>query len=323
MEENPNNSDHNSSDNNNNNKLNPLMPPVRTAFLAVIGVFILYQFGGGILMLLIFGADFSNADMNAVRLLTMGGQVLLILLPAIWIAKNIYLDVSTILRIRVPNWKEFIVFVLGLILLFFLLQNFLYIQNYLLNELAQSSQIFNEIKSLLDELDKYVEETYSDILVTKNIIEMILVMLVVAVTPSICEEVFFRGLVQKSFELQLRPWLAIFITSAFFALYHFNPYGLIALGALGVYFGFSAYISNSIFIPMLLHFVNNFSQILIFYLFGSDDFLETDIINESAFNFQLISFLFLLLLFVTFIYYVKKYYPIIKGDKNDLSKLRS
>ena len=64
-------------------QLNPTMPPVRAAFLAVIGVFVLYQFGGGILMVLIFGLDLENADMNAIRLLTMGGQVLLILFPVV------------------------------------------------------------------------------------------------------------------------------------------------------------------------------------------------------------------------------------------------
>jgi membrane protease YdiL (CAAX protease family) len=298
------------------------MPPVRAAFLAVIGVFLLYQFGGGILMLLIFGMDLENADMNAVRLLTMGGQVLLILFPALWLAKSIYEDVSTIIRVRVPNWKEFAVFTIGLIILVPLLQNYLYIQNFLVNKLAELSPLFNDIKYLLDEADKYIEKTYTDILVANNFIELILIVLVVAITPSICEEVFFRGFIQKSFELQMRPWLAIFITSAFFALYHFNPYGLLALGALGIYFGFSAYLSNSIFIPMVLHFINNFSQVMIFHLFGTEDFLETDIIYEGSFESQLISFLFLLTLFSTFIYYVKKYYPIIKGEQNDLSKLR-
>jgi CAAX protease family protein len=296
-------------------QLNPTMPPVRAAFLAVIGVFVLYQFGGGILMVLIFGLDLENADMNAIRLLTMGGQVLLILLPALWLAKSIYEDVSTIIRVRVPDWKEFAVFTIGLIILVPLLQNYLYIQNYLITKLANSSSLFYDIKMLLDEADQFIEKTYTDILVANNIIEIILIVFVVAITPSICEEVFFRGFVQKSFELQMRPWLAIFITSAFFALYHFNPYGLLALGALGVYFGFSAYLSNSIFIPMVLHFINNFSQVMIYYLFDTEDYLATDIINESAFETQAISFLFLLLLFTTFIYYVRKYYPTIKGEQ--------
>ncbi len=318
MENNSNIPKHDSSNNDQDYKtsqLNPTMPPVRAAFLAVIGVFILYQFGGGILMVLIFGLDLESADMNALRLLTMGGQVLLILLPALWLSKKIYEDVSTILRVRIPNWKEFAVFTIGLIILVPLLQNYLYIQNFLITKLAESSSLFNDIKVLLDQADKYIEQTYTDILFANNIIEIILIIFVVAITPSICEEVFFRGFVQKSFELQMRPWLAIFITSAFFALYHFNPYGLIALGALGVYFGFSAYISNSIFIPMVLHFINNFSQVMIFYLFDTEDFLETDIIDASAFDSQVISFLLLLLLFSTFIYYVRKHYPIIKGER--------
>ncbi|MBL1215246.1 MAG: CPBP family intramembrane metalloprotease [Ignavibacteriae bacterium] len=326
MEDNSNNPDQNSSNKEQDertSKLNPTMPPVRAAFLAVIGVFILYQFGGGILMLLIFGLDLENADMNAVRLLTMGGQILLILFPALWLAKSIYEDVSTIIRVRVPNWKEFAVFTIGLIILVPLLQNYLYIQNFLISKLAELSPFFSDIKYLLDEADKYIEKTYTDILVANNFIELILIVFVVAITPSICEEVFFRGFVQKSFELQMRPWLAIFITSAFFALYHFNPYGLLALGALGVYFGFSAYLSNSIFIPMVLHFINNFSQVMIFHLFGAEDFLETDIIYDGAFESQIISFLLLLILFSTFIYYVKKHYPTIKGEKDDLSKLRS
>jgi len=135
-------------------KLTPGMNPLTAAFLALAVVFILYQFGGAILTLLIFGLDFEKANVNSVRLLTMGGQILFILLPALLFAKFVYTDVTSTLRVKLPSMKEVIVFIGGLVLLTPLLQSFLYIQNFLFNKLADSISVVHAIRNLIDEIDK-------------------------------------------------------------------------------------------------------------------------------------------------------------------------
>ena len=59
----------------------PTMSPNKAAILGLIAVFFIFQFGGGLLALSVFGFDLNNADMNLMRLLTIGSQILFILFP--------------------------------------------------------------------------------------------------------------------------------------------------------------------------------------------------------------------------------------------------
>ena len=181
-------------------KIIPTMSPNKAAVLGLIVVFFIFQFGGGLLALSVFGFDLNKADMNLMRLLTIGSQILFILFPAILFSKLVFEDVTKILRVRLPAPKEIGIFVVGLILLIPLLQNYLHIQNYILVELAKSVPFIEGIKNFFDMMDKLVEESYLQLLSAKNAFEYFIVIITVSVTPAICEEFFFRGFVQKSFE---------------------------------------------------------------------------------------------------------------------------
>ena len=301
-------------------KIFSTMSPISAAFIALIGIFMLYQFGGALLTLIIFGFNFEKADVNALRLLTMAGQILLMLLPTLVLAKYVYRDnISFILRMRFPSLKEVGAFVLGLILLTPLLQNFLYIQNFLLQKLAAFSPFVKSIMNLLDKLDDVLEKTYSNLLASHSAFEASFIIFVVAVIPALCEETLFRGFVQKSFEQKLKPFWSIFITAVFFGLYHFNPYGLIALIALGVYFGFAAYTSNSIFVPITLHFLNNFLAVLAYFIFGKEELINTVATKNDNIIPQLISLIIFSILFFSYISYVKiNYHKLLPKHSEEL-----
>lgn len=286
----------------------PTMSPNKAAILGLIAVFFIFQFGGGLLAISVFGFDLNNADMNLMRLLTIGSQILFILFPAILFSKLVFEDVTSVIRFRMPNPKEVGLFSIGLLLLVPLLQNYLNIQNYVLQELSKNSPFFLGIKNFLDNLDKLVEESYLQLLTANNLFEYILVIFTVSITPAICEEVFFRGFVQKSFEFKQKPFTAILLTSIFFGLYHFNPYGLLPLIVLGIYLGFAVYKSNSIVVPVILHFLNNFIAILAFFIFGEEELLQSNFVDPETINSHLISFTLLLLFFIVFVFYINKNY---------------
>lgn len=306
----------NNNDQNNNNEPrlndvgldNPAIAPITAALFGLVGVFILYQIGGSLISLAIFGLDMKDANMNAVRLLTMGSQILFILLPALLLSKLVYQDVTSVIRLKLPKMKEIGIFVVGLIILTPLLQNYLEIQNYLLDKLTELSPFFSSAKEFLDQLDEFVEETYKSILSADNFFEGSLIVLVVAAVPALCEEVFFRGYVQKSFELKTTPFWGAALSAVFFGLYHFNPYGLLALIALGFYFGYVTYKSNSIIIAFVLHFLNNFLAVMAFLIYGEEDLISSDVVNTSSIQVNLISFFLLLSIFFVFIYFVNKMY---------------
>ena len=290
------------------NKLNPIISPISAAFIGLFGGFFLYQIVGGILTLLIFGLDVEKAPVNGFRLMTMAGQVLFILLPALLFSKWFYEDVTTVIRFKPSRWKEIGLFVIGIIILTPLLQNFVVIQNYFIDKLASSSATVNSVKSVFDSLNDKVETTYSNLITAHSIPEGMLVILVVAAVPAVCEEVMFRGFIQKSFELKFKPYLAILITSVFFGLYHFNPYGLIPLIALGFYFGFAAYISDSIFTSMSLHFLNNFVAVIMFFFAGNEDVMSPSVNNAVDLKSSITIFVSLLVIFSGVIFMIVKYY---------------
>ncbi|MBU0472686.1 MAG: CPBP family intramembrane metalloprotease [Bacteroidetes bacterium] len=291
------------------NEINPTMHPGKAAIYGLIIVFFLFQFGGGLLFLAIFGTDLSSANVNAVRLFNVAGQLLFILAPTIMLAKLVYVDkVSPVLRIKLPTIKEVVIFIVGLVILIPLLQSFIYVQNYIIQQLADSFSIFQHMKNFADDLDKLMESSYGIILNAQSLFEIVFVVLVVSITPAICEEVFFRGFTQKSLEYSMKPFWAILITSFAFALYHFNPYGLLALTILAMYLGFAAYQSKSIVIPMTLHFINNFISILAYFIWGSDELMNTSIVKPDEFSLHIILLLLLTILFFFFLFYLKKNY---------------
>ncbi|MEJ5262715.1 MAG: CPBP family intramembrane glutamic endopeptidase [Ignavibacterium sp.] len=296
--------------NQNDDSVKSNISPIAAAFIGLVGGFFLYQFVGGLLSLIVFGFDLDKAPVNGLRLMTMAGQILFILLPALIFSKLIYENVGKIIRLRIPDWTEIILFVVGIGILTPLLQSYLYIQNYYIEVWAKHSESINTLKSFFDSLNELVDKTYGNLLRASNIPELLLVVLVVAVVPAVSEEVMFRGFIQRSFELKIKPFIAAFLTAIFFSLYHFNPYGLIPLAVLGFYFGFAAYTSRTLLIPVLLHFLNNFTAVMLYFIIGSEELIKSDVSAKSGedLGFYTLVTIALTIVFALLIVLIKKYY---------------
>lgn len=293
-------------------KPDPQISPIAAGFIGLIGGFFLYQVVGGLITLIIFGLDVEHAPVNSMRLMTMAGQILFILLPALLFSKLFYRNISEIIRLKIPRWEEVLLFILGIIILTPLLQSYLYIQNHYIDLWASNSSFINSIKELLDSLNEMLEQAYGNLISINNFFEGILVVIVVALVPAVSEEFMFRGFVQKSFEFKLKPFKAALITAAFFGIYHFNPYGIIPLVLLGLYFGFAAYMSNSIIIPVVLHFLNNFAAVILYFILGDEDLIKSAPEGKIDLQSSFITFLGLSVLFAGVIFLIKKYYSKVK-----------
>jgi membrane protease YdiL (CAAX protease family) len=94
---------------------------------------------------------------------------------------------------------------------------------------------------------------------------------VVALVPALCEELLFRGLVQRSFE-EVTPGIrGAVIAGLIFGAYHLNPFALVPVAALGVYLGFIVYRAENISVAISTHFFNNFIACTAAYLKIDDD----------------------------------------------------
>jgi membrane protease YdiL (CAAX protease family) len=291
-------------------EISPRISPLTASFLGLLSVFFLYQIGGSLLTYLILGFNLKNADVISIRLLTMAGQLLFILLPALLFTRYIYLDVTQILRFRLPDISGVLLFTAGLLCLTPLLESYLYIQNAILIKLSQIYPFIFKMKEFIDKIDKLVEESYSSILASHSVPEGLMIIIVVAVVPAICEEIFFRGFVQKGFEFKLKPFTSALITAIFFGLYHFHPYQIVPLTALGLYFGYAVYLSDSIFTSIFLHFLNNLFAVIMFFIYGSEDIATPKTFSASELTTSVMVFAGLSVLFTLIIIYIKKVYYI-------------
>ncbi len=88
-------------------------------------------------------------------------------------------------------------------------------------------------------------------------IGIIPILLVVAVSPGICEEIFFRGLILGQHRRVLSPARAVLIGGVLFGLFHLSIYRFIPTAFLGCVAGALVVRSRSILPAMVLHILYN------------------------------------------------------------------
>ncbi|MDZ4711971.1 MAG: CPBP family intramembrane glutamic endopeptidase [bacterium] len=246
------------------------MPPLVFIFLSLSAVFILYQIVGGTISYFVLGSemDINAENVNLMRLILTFGQFMFILFPAILFVMLQDNNLKQTFRLNKPKMSVFILAIIGILVIQPFLQVFLYYQNELIFNLPFGGDAIKQMKELFDTMESATTK-----LVTANSIpELIVIVIVIAVTPAICEEFLFRGLVFKNFEKIIPAGKAIFFTGFLFALFHFHPFNLIALTVLGIFLTFIVYHSGSIYTAVFCHFINNFLSALAVYIYGKDTF---------------------------------------------------
>ena len=85
-----------------------------------------------------------------------------------------------------------------------------------------------------------------------------------ALLPAVGEEWTFRGVVQGMFTRNKH--VAIWATAAIFSFVHMQFYGFLPRMLLGAMFGYMLWWTGSLWVPMLMHFVNNCAAAVVAYL---------------------------------------------------------
>ncbi len=79
----------------------------------------------------------------------------------------------------------------------------------------------------------------------------------VAVIAPIIEELIFRGLILQGFRRNYNGFVAVFMSALLFALFHLNPWQFPATFILGLLLGWLVVRTNSLFLAILGHSINN------------------------------------------------------------------
>jgi len=108
-----------------------------------------------------------------------------------------------------------------------------------------------------------------------NVITLFYNIILIAAIPAIGEELLFRGLLQRLFtEWTQKIHLSIWIAAILFSAIHFQFYGFIPRLFLGLVFGYLLEYTGSIWIPIIGHFTNNLTGVIIGYLLPNENMVN-------------------------------------------------
>jgi hypothetical protein len=243
------------------------MNPLGFVVLALAAIFFLYQVVGGGITLLLFGQSITNDNVQWMRVATMLAQIVFLLIPTLILMRVQHGSICPTLPWRIPKATEFVLAVVGVFSLQQVMEGYLFFQDKI--PLPES------IRPFLEAVRKLIEETYAMLVQAHSPSELLFVIIVVALTPAICEELLFRGLIQKNLTLATNKKWGFVFTGIIFGLYHVNPFLIVPLVGLGILFGFFMARSETILIPMAAHFMNNLVSVIGVYY-------ESDIKDSSA-----------------------------------------
>jgi membrane protease YdiL (CAAX protease family) len=192
-------------------------------------------------------AERAELAKNPIRFSLICSQLLLMLLPTLWIVRRWHtVHVREYVRLQ---WLP-----VRLVLLAALTTAFFFPANAYLSGLLVSA--LGVPKELIEINEKFLRASSSG--------EFLLLVVAIAVIPALCEETFFRGYAQRTFERTL-GWKSVLLVGFLFGLFHVQPLGLFSLSGLGMLFGYFYFASRSLLPGMAAHFTNNAVTVFLAY----------------------------------------------------------
>lgn len=163
-------------------------------------------------------------------------QYMIILLPSVILALVKKYDFKQVFRLNKITIKQVLTTLLIVILAYPIAMFFNYIMLVIIS-------MFGEIQP-------------PPIPVPENTSQALLGFFLFAITPGICEEMMFRGVMMSAYEKK-GHMKAIVLTGLLFGIFHFNLQNLLGPAFLGILFGYIVYKTNSIYNGMIAHTFNN------------------------------------------------------------------
>ena len=134
------------------------------------------------------------------------------------------------------------------------------------NESMSLGDAFEKIEEYLKMMEDMAKATTEKMLSGTTIGALLLNLLVVALIPAVGEELTFRGVLQQALTRKMNPHVAIILSAAIFSFIHFQFFGFFPRMFLGILLGYMFYITGSLWTSILMHFLNNGSVVVLYYL---------------------------------------------------------
>jgi CAAX protease family protein len=231
-------------------------PPWMTVFFGLILAFLLFQGISTVAFLTLVLAkgvalkdllmDLNSlVDTYASELIIANtvGQVFGLLIPALLLARLHTRETFAFLRLRSVDFRLVILSLVGLAALIPLVQWFGMLSDLL--PWPDSIRVWE--KSQMDLIERVLGRDFGYVFTISML----------ALTPAICEEVLFRGYIQRQAERSWGTWKGIVFIGLAFGFYHLRPTQALPLALLGTYLAWLTWRSGSLIPAMIVHLVNN------------------------------------------------------------------
>ena len=122
-----------------------------------------------------------------------------------------------------------------------------------LGNLTEKIPIPTNFKNWAEGLEAQYKKAMLSMTQMHSIVDLGYALLAVAIIPSIIEEIYFRGTLQKVLmDLTGKPYAAIILTAIFFSAIHFSYFGFLSRAALGIVLGYIYYYSKNTKLKLMM-----------------------------------------------------------------------
>lgn len=130
-------------------------------------------------------------------------------------------------------------------------------------------------------LEKKASDQLKSLLDVHTPVALVINILLIGILPGIVEELFFRGVLQRTiYDATHKMWLSIFIVAFVFSFLHLQFQGFLPRMILGILLGIIFQYSNSILPSMVFHAIFNTFQLILYYSLN----IHLDKVNMQEIN---------------------------------------
>lgn len=119
-----------------------------------------------------------------------------------------------------------------------------------------------QIWRTMEERSRHITEQMAH---TDSPLRLALNITVMAFLPALCEELFFRGTIQRYIHPLVGTHSAVWITAILFSAIHFQFFGFIPRTIMGAILGYTYHYSRTLWAPIAAHFANNALVLAVIY----------------------------------------------------------
>lgn len=243
--------------------------------MLLICIFVIGFFIVGVLSSLV--VKVFGASTPALRIITVFQDIMMFILPAIVTALMVTRRGATLLCIdRAPSLNPTLIAICTLLCS-------IPAMNYVI-WLNTNIPLPQHIHDALMEMEQNANSTIEALMGPHTVPNLIVSVLIVGVLAGVSEEIFFRGGLQRLLVTGgVNHHVAIWATAFFFSLLHMQFFGLVPRMLLGAFFGYLLYWTGSLWIPILLHALNNSIYVVAGWMsYGTDSPSAVDEIGSGT-----------------------------------------